>query len=257
MARHRADGVRPGGHRRGLQHPGRVGRHTQRRDRAARGRDHPGDPAVRRRHRRARWVARPGPALGDAPAVHRDAPRHRGVRRVGAVAAARPVLGGRADHRLRGGAHRLRARGIDAARQATSRTDPRPAQRRGRIQRRHHLADLHLRPGPGRGSDARRDADAGARRGRAAGGQGHSGGSGPRRRDCAGEQCRRTTRPDDRAVQAAHPGRRPAAGLHDEHRGARQRLRLGVRLRHRPTSDCGGRRRCAATSNCSTTSVFC
>ena len=49
----------------------------------------------------------------------------------------------------------------------------------------------------------------------------------------------------------------PLLAYTHEHRGARQRLRLGVRLRHAPTSVCGGRRRCAATSSCSTTLGFC
>ena len=212
-----------------------AGRHPQHRDRPARRRGHPGRTAVRRRHRRARRAVRPRPAVGDPDAARRDAARGWRCRsRSGSGYC--PVLswadGGR--HRLRRGAHRLRPRGVGAARQADPRTGPQPAQRRGGLHRRHRVADLHLRAG-------RWQAISRTPR--------------PRSRRWA-RRCRRRSRPSwsvwrsapalalatnvaERRDLMTEQSKRmilvaaPAAGLHDQHRGAWQWLRRGVRLRHR------------------------
>ncbi len=156
MARHRAHGAGSGRCRRGVGNSQRVGSDAEHRHGSAVRRDHPGGVAVHRRDRRARRSVRPRPSLGAPGVADRAAAEPGPVGGTRAVAAARPAVVRAAAHRLRGGPHRLRARGVDPARRVPPRTGSRRAQRRGRLQRRHRLAGVHLRVGPGRRSLPRR-----------------------------------------------------------------------------------------------------
>ena len=154
------------------------------------------------------------PAVGHADAVHRAAAEPRAVGGAGPVVAARPVLGGAAGDRLCGGADRLRARRFDPAGRAHARAGPRPAQRRGRLQRRHRLAGLHLRArrSPASSSHAERPrARAGV--GGPAGPHGDPGRCRRRRGPRIADQSRRAAGRDDRPEHPDDPRHGAGAGL--------------------------------------------